>query len=891
MVNSLYNTKKHNKGFTLIELLVVLTILVIVVAIGYQFFTFGSDTFERGEMRYIAQENVLFASDLITRELRYANDVTILDKLPDTLNENSRYIYISGGVLKHYTGKGVLIDALGSINNDAQFTQLDFSLGMFPDDSVSFKLAATSGTNVFSSESEVQIINLPEGKTIDTSALTAAGLSFGPVISYTYAESEKKLLEFGFLKDYNPTLVDSNIIYDPANNFSCFLPSDIDLSKLVPYFKYIGKSITLNGNLQYSNTAPVDFTNPVIYTITADDGSTVDYKVTVVKYSVPPSAAGVKIDVLNDDGSITPYENSTLQGVYEYIANGCGPEGASQFLWQYSDTEDFLNPIDFATTKNVIPTGRSGQFVRFGVKPVSSSGIPSATYYFSSPKRIYPPIDDNPFWRSFINDTYTLGLPNDQWPEGFTPTVLFRTKYKAASNLDPNSQDLNLTMSYDHTAPGISDGGSHIYKDVRDYVTDTESYSITIDAQVMAGSGYGVLLYGTLKNNSSSDLNVDSGYMFQFDPGWNGFLIRKIENGQHNPCYRTFGVIKNATSLNDSNDQNTHQARGVYTPQDIRNNLFRWNTDSTSQDISQWRERYKTEITLQRQLDNSIIFRVAIIDEDNNRSNEMWFGDFTQYNMQLYKKNGDEGGSIPIRPRNLPQFTPYSGTMFGLRTWDKDNAGFKTLFQEIKLGEGFSMNIQEAEFISPTQIKVSFDQKIRDVVNRNMITVQGHNVSAASVVTNSDSGEQALIITLSGAVNNNILKNGISKGLSIQRGAVKHEMAGDVKITNGGGFDIKKDTTPPQIDSISRNNNNKTIRITFNEPLDPTSILDKTSFIISRNGNNGYNPDNIVLSGNSKELTLHLTSDGSFNQKNRITIRNVQDISGNTMEPVINRSF
>ena len=77
---------------------------------------------------------------------------------------------------------------------------------------------------------------------------------------------------------------------------------------------------------------------------------------------------------------------------------------------------------------------------------------------------------------------------------------------------------------------------------------------------------------------------------------------------------------------------------------------------------------------------------------------------------------------------------PYSGTMFGLRTWDKDNAGFKTLFQEIKLGEGFSMNIQEVEFISPTQIKVSFDQKIRDVVKRNMITVQGHNVSAAQLL-------------------------------------------------------------------------------------------------------------------------------------------------------------
>ena len=61
--------KKKNylkNGFTLIELLVTLTILVIVVAIGYQLLSFGGNTFERGEMRYIAQENAQFASELIT---------------------------------------------------------------------------------------------------------------------------------------------------------------------------------------------------------------------------------------------------------------------------------------------------------------------------------------------------------------------------------------------------------------------------------------------------------------------------------------------------------------------------------------------------------------------------------------------------------------------------------------------------------------------------------------------------------------------------------------------------------------------------------------------------------------------------------------------------------
>ena len=112
------------------------------------------------------------------------------------------------------------------------------------------------------------------------------------------------------------------------------------------------------------------------------------------------------------------------------------------------------------------------------------------------------------------------------------------------------------------------------------------------------------------------------------------------------------------------------------------------------------------------------------------------------------------------------------GSMIGLRTWNMDdNAGqYETLFQEIKLGPGFEMNIETAEFISPTQIKVTFDKTLRNDVDKNYISIKGQSISNAEIITSN--GQESLLITLTNPVSSSVLENGISKGLTIERGGV-----------------------------------------------------------------------------------------------------------------------
>lgn len=769
--------KKKNylkNGFTLIELLVTLTILVIVVAIGYQLLSFGGNTFERGEMRYIAQENAQFASELITRELRYSNSVSILPEIPAVFDEYKRYIYISDdGILKHYTGNGVIIDALGGINNDAEFTKLDFSTKTSPGDVLSFTIETLSGTSTYSTTSDVQILNLPEGDSINITEIADTGLDAGPVICYSYADNEKRLTFFALRTEENPQLAQpSNNNVNPHFSFTCWVPKGTDKTKLVPYFEYIGKSISVNGVNQVSGSTVNDFSNPVVYTITAEDGTTVDYTVDVSEKIREPQVAGVKIQVENNDGGLIPYEDSTLKGIYNYISNECGPEGTSIYQWQWSDNEEFTNPITFDTTRDIVPSRKAGLWVRFGVKPVSQSGITADEFTYSNGKKIFPPIDDNPFWRSFINDIYTESDPDK--PDDFVSTVFRRLDYTVASNMSPDTNNLNLKIfNYDKSKNYlVRDGGTHISKETAPYLEalgcDSNSYSATIDAVVdKKSSGYGVLINGNIDKNNN---NRDSGYMFQFDPGAGGFLVRKIENGDHN--------AKNSYGLNNN---------VIYKPSDIKNNEFLW-PGSDNNSNNKWYERYLTEIVLQIQNDNSLIFKATIIDEKGNRSNEMWFGDFGSYSL----------GSKTFYGKKMIADGYWSGgSMIGLRTWNMDdNAGqYETLFQEIKLGPGFEMNIETAEFISPTQIKVTFDKTLRNDVDKNYISIKGQSISNAEIITSN--GQESLLITLTNPVSSSVLENGISKGLTIERGGVKQLMAGDVKISNGSDFDIEKNTTPP----------------------------------------------------------------------------------------------
>ena len=70
-------------------------------------------------------------------------------------------------------------------------------------------------------------------------------------------------------------------INESAKTISVILPSDTEVKNLVATFTTTGASVRVGSTKQISGTSFNDFTNPIIYTVTAADGTTQDYVVTV----------------------------------------------------------------------------------------------------------------------------------------------------------------------------------------------------------------------------------------------------------------------------------------------------------------------------------------------------------------------------------------------------------------------------------------------------------------------------------------------------------------------------------------------------------------------------------------------------------------------------------
>ncbi len=73
----------------------------------------------------------------------------------------------------------------------------------------------------------------------------------------------------------------SGTIDETGKTISVFMPKDTDVTALVATFTTTGSSVKVGSALQVSGTTANDFTDPVDYTVTAADGTTQAYTVTV----------------------------------------------------------------------------------------------------------------------------------------------------------------------------------------------------------------------------------------------------------------------------------------------------------------------------------------------------------------------------------------------------------------------------------------------------------------------------------------------------------------------------------------------------------------------------------------------------------------------------------
>lgn len=97
------------------------------------------------------------------------------------------------------------------------------------------------------------------------------------VTSSAASNSPKAITAFSFV---SPPA--TGVINESAKTISAKVPLSTNVTALVSTFTITGRSVTVNSMPQISGTTPNNFTNPVVYTVTAQDGSMVAYAVTVI---------------------------------------------------------------------------------------------------------------------------------------------------------------------------------------------------------------------------------------------------------------------------------------------------------------------------------------------------------------------------------------------------------------------------------------------------------------------------------------------------------------------------------------------------------------------------------------------------------------------------------
>ena len=102
-------------------------------------------------------------------------------------------------------------------------------------------------------------------------------------------------------------------IDEAAKTVTLIVDQGTDVTALVPTITITGETVSpLSGVAQ-------DFTSPVTYTVTADDGSTQDYVVTVQTYSAPPSGGD---DSGDSGGGTAPQAPAQANPYVEVLVNG-----------------------------------------------------------------------------------------------------------------------------------------------------------------------------------------------------------------------------------------------------------------------------------------------------------------------------------------------------------------------------------------------------------------------------------------------------------------------------------------------------------------------------------------------------------------------------------------
>lgn len=170
-----------------------------------------------------------------------------------------------------------------------------------------------------------------------------------------YPSSAKAIASFSFA---SPAV--TGTINDGAKTIAVAVPYGTNLTSLVAKFATTGVSVKVGSIEQVNGTTANDFTNPVTYTVTAADGSTANYIVTVTvdltlkaitSFSfVSPAVTGTINEAAKSISVTVPYHTSLTALVAIFSTTGESVRVGSIEQVSGITPNDFTNPVTYTVT-------------------------------------------------------------------------------------------------------------------------------------------------------------------------------------------------------------------------------------------------------------------------------------------------------------------------------------------------------------------------------------------------------------------------------------------------------------------------------------------------------------------------------------------------------------
>lgn len=190
----------------------------------------------------------------------------------------------------------------------------------------------------------------------------------------------------------------AGVVNEPAKSITVTVPFGTPVTALVATFTTNGVGVKVGTTTQISTATANDFTSPVTYTITADDGSTVAYTVTVVIAAASANAISAYSFVgypgaTGTVGKVAPYAilvvvptgTSRAALVATFTTNGASVRVGATTQASGTTANDFTNPVTYTvtaadgTTATYTVTVKVALATSKGISAFSFVGYPNST--------------------------------------------------------------------------------------------------------------------------------------------------------------------------------------------------------------------------------------------------------------------------------------------------------------------------------------------------------------------------------------------------------------------------------------------------------------------------------------------------------------------------------